>query len=79
MRKKRYFLRLGDDPVEDAEPHNTLKDATLAYKEVADELDQYGQPIEASIHIAPSKLKIDEYPDYVLSLGPRGGVRVDRT
>lgn len=45
----------------------------------ARELARYGQSIEASIHIADNRDELDEYPDYVLSLGSRGGLVKERT
>lgn len=78
MAKDRYWLRVGDDSLDDAEPHHTLRDARLAFAEVAHELDRYGQRIDASIHIGKDAEYLVEYPDYVLSLGPRGGIRQER-
>lgn len=75
---KRCYLRIGDDFLSDAKHHRTIADAKAAYREVAEELRRYGQRIEASIHFAPSLVECDEYPDYALSLGPRGGVRCER-
>lgn len=77
MRNK-YWLRMGDDWLDQAEDHRTKADAVAAFEEVARELDRYGQRIEGSIHIAPDADTIAEYPDFVLSLGPRGGIRVER-
>lgn len=74
-----YYLRVGGDTLEQAERHRTKGDAVAAYAEAALELDRYGQKIEASIHISDRLADIDEYPDFVLSLGPRGGVRCERT
>lgn len=73
----RYFLRIGDDSLDDAKPYPTKRGAVDAYRAVAEELARYGQSIEASLHIAPNRGEINEYPDFVMSLGPRGGVRVD--
>ena len=73
--KKRYFLRIGNDYLTDSEPFNTLADAKSAFSCVALELYGYGQEIEASIHIGTDLDDIVEYPDYVLSLSPRGVVR----
>lgn len=69
------YLCIGFDYIE----HASIKDAVLSFKEVAQELDWYGQRIEASIHIAKTRDGIHEYPDYVLSLGPRGGLVKQRT
>lgn len=44
----------------------------------ARELDNYGQKFEASIHIADFLEEVAEYPDFVLSLGPKGGLKCQR-
>jgi hypothetical protein len=75
--KNLYFLRIGEDYLEDARAYQTKRGAVAAFGRVARELDQYGQKIDASIHIAPRPADTVEYPDFVLSLGPRGGVRVE--
>lgn len=77
MRNK-FFLRLGDDSLDRAIAYPSRAAAIAAFRAVAVELAQYGQAIEATVHIAPTREAVDEYPDFVLSLGPRGGVRVDR-
>ena len=77
MRNK-CFLRLGTDSLDRAIAYRSRAAAIAAFRAVAVELDRYGQRIEATIHIAPSRDLVDEYPDFLLSLGPRGGVRVDR-
>jgi hypothetical protein len=75
-----YWVYLGTDHISD--PHirafETKAGAIFHYRCVAEELAQYGQSIEATIHIAQHSDALVEYPDYVLSLGPRGGVRVER-
>jgi hypothetical protein len=77
MRNK-SFLRLGDDSLNRAIAYRSRAAAVAAYRAVAVELDRYGQSIEATIHLAPDRAAVDEYPDFALALGPRGGVRVDR-
>jgi hypothetical protein len=77
MRNK-FFLRVGADSLDRAIAYRSRAAAIAAFRAVAGELDRYGQSIEATVHIAPSRDLVDEYPDFVLSLGPRGGVRVDR-
>lgn len=72
------YLRLGDDYLEDAKRFRSLGDARAEFRAVAQELASYGQRIEGSIHVAPNRREIDEYPDYVLSLGPRGGLKCER-
>lgn len=72
----RYFLRLGSDDLDQARRYRTRADAVAAFGAVARELARYGQGLDASVHLAASRAELDEYPDLVLSLGPRGGVRV---
>ena len=74
--KDLYFLRIGDDALESAEAYQTKAGAIAAYRRVAIQLWGYGQSIDATVHIAPRPDDVDEYPDFVLSLGPRGGVNV---
>ncbi len=71
------FLRFASDPLEDATRFNTKRDAVLSFAKVAFELDRIGQRIDASLHVARDRDVIHEYPDFVLSLGPRGGVRCE--
>lgn len=71
-----YFLRIGDDSLEEAIPFQSRQGAIRRYSIVARELASYGQEIEASVHVAPSRSLVGEYPDWVLQLGPRGGVQV---
>jgi len=78
---KRYFLLIGSDLITDladADAYDTKAAACRAYMRTAEELADYGQDIEASLHIAPSADAVAEYPDFVLSLGPRGGLICER-
>lgn len=75
---RRYFLRIGDDSLDDVIECRTLKDARLEYADVALELDRYGQKISASVHIAERADDCAEYPDYILELGPRCGINCQR-
>ena len=74
----RYFLRLGSDDLDQARRYRTRADAVAAYGHAARELAEYGQDLDASGPGAPTRAELVEYPDLVLSLGPRGGVRVER-
>ena len=74
----RYFLRMGSDDLDQARRYRTRADAVAAYGYAARELAEYGQDLNASVHLAPTRAELVEYPDLVLSLGPRGGVRVER-
>jgi hypothetical protein len=71
---KYWFLRIGDDAVEEALRFANKRDAVAEYRRVANELAQYGQAIEATIHIAPRRAEVVEYPDFVLSLNENGRV-----
>lgn len=73
------FLRVGNDSVEEATRCPSIKYAIAEYRVEAEELARYDQRLDASIHIARSMAEVAEYPDYVLSLGPKGGVIVGRT
>lgn len=74
------YLRIGDDSVDDAAFHRSIQDAVAEYEACARELDGYGQRIDASIHFVDAKGdEPDEYPDRVLSLGPRGGIKIEGT
>lgn len=77
------YLRQGDDYLEDAKLMPSLQAAKDEFESTARELDRFGQKIEATIHIYDPRvmngaLFCHEYPDYVLSLGPKGGLRCDR-
>lgn len=77
------YLRQGDDYLEDAKLMPSLQAAKDEFESAARELARFGQKIEATIHIYDPRvmngaLFCHEYPDYVLSLGPKGGLRCDR-
>ena len=78
MSPGRYYLRMGADELELARRYRTRADALAAFGHAARELAQYGQDLGASVHLAASRDALAEYPDLVLSLGPRGGIRVER-
>ena len=63
----KYFLRIGNDALDEAIPYRTLSKAKQAYRDVAEELDRYGQSIEASVHVASKASEVVEYPDLMLS------------
>ena len=73
-----YYLCVGTDTIEQSSRHHRKSDALDAFREVAEELARYDQRVEGSIHIADRRSECDEYPDFVLSLGPRGGLRCER-
>ena len=79
----RYFLTLGvplDGGLDSAPWYYTKRDAISAFADYALEGMRTGlaEAPTGAIHEAPSRDELDEYPDWVLSIGPRGGVRVDR-
>ena len=79
MQQKCYLLFAGDY-VEDATFCPSIRYALWEFEATARELDGYGQKIEASIHFVDAKGDyFAEYPDRVLSLGPRGGLKVSAT
>ena len=78
MSPARYYLRMGDDDLDQARRYRTRADALSAFGYAARELARYGQDLSASVHLAASRDELAEYPDLVLSLGPRGGIRVER-
>jgi len=69
-----YVLVIGDDTPSLCD---SLKTAKAYFREVAEELAQYEQRIEASVHCGGWDT-YQEYPDYVLSLGPKGGLICER-
>jgi hypothetical protein len=64
-------------PYPEFERHASKKDACAAFLEVARDLDRFGQEITATLHIASNRSEIAECPDFVLSLGPRGGLKIE--
>jgi hypothetical protein len=76
--KDRFYLRIGDDTLEEAAGFLTRAAAVREFQIVATELWGFGQRLEATLHRAPDREHVAEYPDWVLSIGPRGGVVVDR-
>ena len=71
------FLRIDNDTLDDAVPFNTLRGAKARFRVVASELARYGQSCVATVHYARRRSELNEYPDYMLTLGPRGGVQAE--
>ena len=70
------FLRIGAEYLEDAERYSSVARAVKVYRRYAHECMRYGNtPADATIHIAETRDELHEYPDWMLSVGPRGGVR----
>ena len=72
------FLRFDAEPLEKAMPFNTLRGAKRSFRVIAGNLAQYGQCCVATVHYARRRDELNEYPEYMLELGPRGGVIVSR-
>lgn len=72
----RYWLVESD--LDAAQGFLTKGAAVQAFADSARQLARYGQSLEATLHIANGRAELQEYPDFVLSLGPRDGVRVER-
>lgn len=67
------------DAQEDARFYRSIADARAAYEKAARELARYGQAHSASLHfVACEADEWAEYPDRLLELGPRGGLRMVR-
>lgn len=71
-----YFLRIDNDTLDEAKPFHTRRGAVAHFRIVASELARYGQKCSATVHRGVTRIHLDEYPDWVLHLGPRGGVQV---
>jgi hypothetical protein len=76
--RNRYYLSYSNGACFEPkyECYHTKQECLDSFRRTAEDLDRFGQAIEASVHIAPKRSEIAEYPDYVLSLGPRGGLKV---
>ena len=73
------FLRSGSDYLEDSVKYSSIADAVEAYRHEATSLARFEQVHEATIHIAKTFDEVVEYPDMVLTLTPRGAVKIERT
>lgn len=74
--KRMYWLRSGDDDLSQAVGYTAKADAIASFRYEAEQLADMGQEHTASLHIADTLDEVVEYPDFVLRLGPRGGVEV---
>jgi len=79
----RFYLVCGaplDGGLHSARWFCTRQDAVSAFADYAREGTRTGldERPTGAIHAAPSRDSLDEYPDWILSIGPRGGVRVQR-
>ena len=78
----RFYLTLGTplDGLDSCPWYYTKQDAVSAFCDYAREGTRTGleERPTGAIHAAPSRDALDEYPDWILSIGPRGGVCVAR-
>lgn len=78
---KCYLLYSTSYDQSDAELCDSIGEAKREFMRTAEELDRYGQAIEASIHLRDERChdepKLCEDPSYALSLGPRGGLKCE--
>jgi len=81
MATRKYYLCYagGAAFMHEYECYHAKHECLDSFRRTAEDLGRFGQAIEASVHIAPKRAEIAEHPDFVLSLGPRGGLRVERT
>ncbi len=73
------YLRFEGEYLQNAERFPSLQAAIDAFTRASTQLHRYGQNISASVHFAPSIYETQEYPDRILSTGPCGGIRIERT
>jgi hypothetical protein len=72
------YLRLGADNLVVAQSYQSKAEAIKAYAKTARDLARFGQCIEASLHYAKNTDELNEYPDFILSIGPCDGIRCER-
>lgn len=75
--KPLFFLVLMHDRLDESVPYASKAAAVREFRAVARELARYGHGVEASIHVAGSRDELNEYPNWVLSVGVRGGIVVE--
>lgn len=74
------FLVYAGDTHDKAEFYPHVTAASYAFAKTARSLDSFGQTITATLHFVASRDEVwREYPDRVLSLGPKGALRVGKT
>lgn len=72
-----FYLRIDNEDLEDIASFPNKAGAVAEFEKIARGLLPYGQIVEGTIYVA-DYLDDFPYPDFVLGLGPRGGVRVER-
>lgn len=68
------YLRMGSDTLEEAKRCYSLTNAKHRFAKIARELAQFGQEIDATVHIAQTREELTEDADYHLALSERGAV-----
>lgn len=78
--KKRplYYLIFDGDSIDRVTGYPNKASAIYAFAKAARQLRGFGQELGAALHIAECRANVVEYPDFVLSIGPRGGIRCER-
>lgn len=72
------FLLIGHEHFADVKPFFSKAAAIADYREYLDQCDRFGNtPDAACIHISSDYENVQDYPDYILEPGPRGGVKVE--
>lgn len=72
------FLRIGQEHLTDVKPFFSKVAAIADYREYVDQCSRFGNtPEPASVHISSDYENVQDYPDYILEPGPRGGVKVE--
>lgn len=72
------FLQVGGAGLDEAVLYSSISNAVFAYGRIARDLARFGQKVEATVHIAETRKEIQGYPDFVLKLGPHGGILKER-
>ena len=73
------YLRFGNQYLEESERYASITKAVKDYRRYAQESMRHGCTLDAAtLHIAANHEELHEYPDWMLSVGPRGGLRKER-
>lgn len=73
-----YIMRYADSPHDEPAPFDTLDAACATFMKRAGELRRFGQPVEAALYFVRYDGTRENYPDFALRLGPRGGLVRER-
>jgi hypothetical protein len=66
------WLRYPNEYLKDSTPYTSKRAAIAAFRAIATEVARCGQSIEATLHYAPDRGTLREYPEFILSLSSRG-------